>query len=103
MSRRRQRPPRQPPSADDRSYPAEYLGGTAHEWRQMKRQEWKAVLDALSRFEVGSAYTPAGADLYYLRREADRIWDNLQGEWIAWLLVKPQQKRRRPSGNARVR
>jgi hypothetical protein len=79
----------------DRSYPADHLGGTATEWRQQKRQEWKAVLDALSRFERGSAYAPCGFDVHWVRREADGIWENLQGDWIAWPLLKPTRKGRR--------
>ena len=69
---------------EDRSFPAGHLGGTAAEWRQKKRQEWKAVMDALSAFERGAAYTPTGNDIHWIRQHVDQVWDNLQGLWIAW-------------------
>jgi len=68
----------------DRSFPSGHLKCTAAEWRQQKRQEWKAVVDAVSVFEHGAAYTPTGTDVHWIRRAVDRVWENLQGDWIAW-------------------
>lgn len=61
-----------------------HLGMPFAEWRQKKRQEWAVVMRGLKVFEYGAAYTPAGNDLYELRRAADRIEEALREEWVSW-------------------
>ena len=66
------------------NFPTKHLGGTANDWRQKKRQEWKLVVNAVQTFEYGCAYTPTHADLYELQKLARRISEDLEDEWIAW-------------------
>jgi hypothetical protein len=61
-----------------------HLRTTPREWRQVKRQQWKQVLNALDTFYTGSAYTPVGHDLHDLKQLATRIGADLRGDWISW-------------------
>ncbi len=70
--------------ANRRPYPAKHLGVPVKQWRQSKRQEWKLLMNALSTFTYGCAYTPVHHDLYELQKLATRIADDLEGEWVAW-------------------
>jgi hypothetical protein len=54
------------------------------EWRLKKRGEWQHVLRAISVFEFGAAYTPAGVDLHILRQCAERIGDAMREDWVSW-------------------
>lgn len=65
-------------------FPAKHLKTTPKAWRQMKRQEWKQVMNALETFYLGCAYTPVSADLHEVQRLVRRMSDDLEGEWIAW-------------------
>lgn len=67
-----------------RKHTEKHLGMPIEEWRQKKRQEWHELMAALQRFEFGAAYTPAGTDLFELRRAANRINEALQDDWICW-------------------
>jgi hypothetical protein len=64
-------------------FPA-HLRTTPKVWRQLKRQQWKLVLNALDDFHNGSAFTPVGHDLYDLQRLAERIRQDLRGPWVNW-------------------
>lgn len=61
-----------------------HLGMPWAEWQTKKRQEWRAVMSALCQFEWGSAYTPAGGDLYAIHRAANRIKDAMAKDWVSW-------------------
>jgi hypothetical protein len=67
-----------------RPYPEKHLGVPVGQWRQKKRQEWKLLMNALSTFTYGCAYTPTHQDLYELQKLAVRIEEDLQGNWVAW-------------------
>ncbi len=54
------------------------------EWRAKKRTEWKHLMAALSLFTYGSAYTPAGNDLFEIQKAADRISESMKDEWVCW-------------------
>lgn len=61
-----------------------HLGMTIEDWRLKKRQQWRAVMNALSLFNFGSAYTPTGNDLYELQKSADRINEAMAEDWVCW-------------------
>ncbi len=61
-----------------------HLGMTIEDWRVKKRQEWRAVMDAIRRFDFGSAYTPVGHDLFDVHRAVNRINDTLDVDWVCW-------------------
>jgi hypothetical protein len=61
-----------------------HLGMPIAEWRLKKRQQWRAVMNAMSLFTYGCAYTPAGNDLYEMQKAADRINDAMQADWVCW-------------------
>lgn len=67
-----------------RPFPAAHLGCSEDVWRQKKRQQWNDVVRAVNAFEYGSAYTPAGNDLFELQRRLRSIADALEGDWVAW-------------------
>ena len=54
------------------------------EWQTKKRQEWKNVNRALQLFEFGAAFTPAGEDLYEMRKAAARIAEAMAEDWVSW-------------------
>lgn len=54
------------------------------EWRLKKRQQWRALMNALDLFTYGSAYTPVGHDLYEMQKAADRIKDAMAEDWVCW-------------------
>lgn len=61
-----------------------HLETTPKVWRQTKRQEWRAVVNAVNTFHLGTAYTPVGCDFLDLLRLVERMTEDMQGEWIAW-------------------
>lgn len=61
-----------------------HLGMPWTEWQTKKRQEWRALQQALSAFEFGAAYTPVGPDLYAIRQCVDRIAEAMERDWVAW-------------------
>lgn len=61
-----------------------HLGMPMADWRTKKRQEWRAVMNALRLFEFGAAYTPAGNDWYVLQKAADRVKESMEDDWICW-------------------
>lgn len=64
-------------------FPA-HLSSTPQEWRNLKRTEWKEVMQAISRYQHGCAYAPAGNALYHLGKLAQQIDEALEGDWIVW-------------------
>jgi 3-polyprenyl-4-hydroxybenzoate decarboxylase len=54
------------------------------EWRTKKRQQWRALMNALDLFTYGSAYTPVGHDLYEMQKAADRIKEAMAEDWVCW-------------------
>lgn len=61
-----------------------HLRMTIEDWRLKKRQEWRAVKHAVSLFDFGSAYTPAGNDLYEIQKAVKRISESMDADWICW-------------------
>ena len=61
-----------------------HLGMPFDEWRLKKRQQWKAVINALDLFTYGCAYTPAGNDLFEMQKAADRINEIMAVDWVSW-------------------
>ena len=66
-----------------REFPS-HLGTTPEEWRNKKRTEWREVMQAIERYEYGSAYTPANSALYHLHKLAYQISDALEPTWEVW-------------------
>ena len=65
-------------------FPA-HLRSTPTEWRALKRQEWLEVMQALGRYNHGSAYAPAGDALYKLEHLARQIREALDAPgWVVW-------------------
>ena len=65
-------------------FPA-HLGTTPKEWRALKRTEWREVMQAIARYELGSAFCPAGNALYHLGKLAYQVDEALKpNDWIAW-------------------
>ena len=61
-----------------------HLGMPWDQWRQKKRQEWKDILNAIDRFNVGCAYTPAHRELYEVQRIMRRITEDMAHDWVSW-------------------
>jgi hypothetical protein len=70
--------PAQPPSR---------MGCTLEEWRVKKRLEARAIVRACELYQWGSAYTPRGAGdvSYQIHRLAERLMDELEGDWTVAL------------------
>ena len=86
MSKKKQPGTRDPQReiAHKRVLTERHLGMPIADWRLKKRQEWRVVMNALSVFDYGCAYTPAGNDLYELQRSANRIAEALDSDWVCW-------------------
>ena len=60
-----------------------YLEMPWAEWQTKKRNQWRAVTDAISAFDFGSAYTPT-RELDELQRIAARITEAMAEDWVSW-------------------
>jgi hypothetical protein len=78
--KKRPRKPR-PPAPLSTSVPSSWTG-TPQEWRECKRSEWSVVVRALDKFTWGSAYVPAGDDLYQVQRAVARITEAMNENWV---------------------
>jgi hypothetical protein len=70
--------------SEKRTRTERHLRMSIEDWRAKKRQEWRTVMSALDLFAYGSAYTPAGNDLYELQKAADRIREAMVEDWVCW-------------------
>jgi len=67
-----------------RQFPA-HLGSTPEEWRGLKRTEWREVVQAMERFNHGSAYIPAYSPFWKMQELARQVTEAIEAEgWIAW-------------------
>jgi hypothetical protein len=70
--------------AKPRVFPA-HLATTPEDWRALKQQEWREVLAALQRYQYGSAYVPAQAELWKLHQLVEAITKQIEPpDWVAW-------------------
>lgn len=68
-----------------RTFPAHLSMDTPEEWRSLKRTQWREVMQALDRYNYGSAYTPSQSPLHDLQRLARQVTEAIEAEgWIAW-------------------
>jgi len=61
-----------------------HIGGTLKQWRALKRREWRVVVKAIERFNLGCAYTPVHTNwksFEDLRRRVKDIEEQLKGNW----------------------
>lgn len=58
-----------------------HIPGTARKWRLRKRQEWRAVQEALHAYMMGCVYTPEYRKFDSLREKAKEIEQSLRGDW----------------------
>ena len=75
----------QPKSAEAMKQSLEqHLGMSWEAWREQKREEWTAVLEALARFQIGSALTPVYETFLEVEDSATVIAEKLEREWVSW-------------------
>lgn len=68
-----------------REFPAHLRVKDPEEWRNIKRSEWREVTQAIERYTLGSAYTPAYSALYDIQRLTRQLTEALEAEgWVAW-------------------
>ena len=71
--------------APKRQFPAHLRCDTQDEWRALKRTEWREVVQAVERYNYGSAYTPAYGALYEMQRAMRQVTEAIEApDWIAW-------------------